>query len=126
MVLTRRGLRPLLLLDESLGAVAEHYVPRVGKFLSLLATRLNLDILAVSHNPAIVEAATSTAAAAMPTRVSRGSHVPDAVRLAVAVASLSCRAYGGRRGVPPLDEARTLAATLTPLPLPRLHQSVKR
>lgn len=57
VVLTRRGLRPLLLLDESLGAVAERYVPRVGQFLNLLASRLGLDILAVSHNPAIVEAA---------------------------------------------------------------------
>lgn len=58
VVLTRRGLRPLLLLDESLGAVAEHYVPRVGQFLALLADRLGLDILAVSHNPVLVEEAT--------------------------------------------------------------------
>lgn len=57
VVLNRRGLRPLLLLDESLGAVAEHYVPRVGQFLSLLADRMGLDVLAVSHNPALVEAA---------------------------------------------------------------------
>lgn len=57
VVLTRRGLRPLLLLDESLGAVAEHYVPRVGQFLALLCERLGLDILAVSHNPVLVEAA---------------------------------------------------------------------
>lgn len=55
VVLTRRGLRPLLLLDESLAAVAEHYVPRVGKFLSVLADRLGIDILAVSHNPVMVE-----------------------------------------------------------------------
>lgn len=57
VVLTRRGLRPILLLDESLAAVAERYVPRVGQFLSLVANRLGLDILAVSHNPVIVEAA---------------------------------------------------------------------
>jgi len=57
VVLNRRGLRPLLLLDESLGAVAEHYVPRVGQFLSVLAERMGLDVLAVSHNPALVEAA---------------------------------------------------------------------
>lgn len=57
VVLTRRGLRPLLLLDESLGAVAEHYVPRVGQFLALLSDRLGIDILVVSHNPIIVEAA---------------------------------------------------------------------
>lgn len=57
VVLTRRGLRPLLLLDESLGAVAEHYVPRVGQFLALLSDRIGIDILVVSHNPVIVEAA---------------------------------------------------------------------
>ena len=57
VVLNRRGLRPLLLLDESLGAVAEHYVPRVGQFLSLLCKRMGLDVLAVTHNPAVVEAA---------------------------------------------------------------------
>ncbi len=57
VVLNRRGLRPLLLLDESLAAVAEHYVPRVGKFLALLSERMGLDVLAVSHNPSLVEAA---------------------------------------------------------------------
>jgi ABC-type dipeptide/oligopeptide/nickel transport system ATPase subunit len=59
VVLNRRGLRPLLLLDESLAAVAEHYVPRVGQFLSMLSERMGLDVLAVSHNPSLVEAATS-------------------------------------------------------------------
>lgn len=56
VVLTRRGLRPLLLLDESLGAVAEQYVPRLGRFLALLSERLGVDILVVSHNPVLVEA----------------------------------------------------------------------
>lgn len=59
VVLNRRGLRPLLLLDESLAAVAEHYVPRVGQFLALLSERMGLDVLAVSHNPSLVEAATN-------------------------------------------------------------------
>jgi DNA repair ATPase RecN len=57
VVLNRRGLRPLLLLDESLAAVSEHYVPRVGQFLSVLSKRMGLDVLAVSHNPSLVEAA---------------------------------------------------------------------
>lgn len=57
VVLTRRGLRPLLLMDESLGAVAERYVPRVGRFLALLSERLGVDILVVSHNQVLVEAA---------------------------------------------------------------------
>lgn len=58
VVLSRRGLRPLLLLDESLGAVAEQYVPRVGQFLALLSLRMGLDVLAISHNPVLVEAST--------------------------------------------------------------------
>lgn len=57
VVLTRRDMRPLMLLDESLAAVAEHYVPRVGQFLSVLAKRMGVDVLAVTHNPALVEAA---------------------------------------------------------------------
>lgn len=57
IVVLRRGLRPLLLLDESLGAVADHYVPKVGAFLSLLCGRIGMDVLSVTHNPTLVEAA---------------------------------------------------------------------
>lgn len=57
IVMMRRNMRPLLLLDESLGAVAENYVPAIGAFLAKLAERLDLDILAVTHNPVLVEAA---------------------------------------------------------------------
>lgn len=57
VVAVRRGLRPILLLDESLAAVAEQYVPRVGLFLSELSVRMGLDILVVTHNPMLVEAA---------------------------------------------------------------------
>jgi sugar/nucleoside kinase (ribokinase family) len=56
--------------------------------------------------------------AAFALSISRGSDVPGAVQLAVAVASLSCRAYGGRSGVPSMEDARALAATLTPCLLP--------
>ena len=55
IVTLRRGLRPVLLLDETLGAIAEHYVPNVGRFLSLLCDRLGMDILVVTHNPTLVE-----------------------------------------------------------------------
>lgn len=37
--------------------------------------------------------------------LSRGFGFRDAVRFSVAVASLSCRAYGGRAGIPGFDEA---------------------
>ena len=57
VVVNRRNMRPFLILDESLAAVSEHYVPRVGNFLSLLCDRLGMDILSVTHNPALVEAA---------------------------------------------------------------------
>ena len=57
IVVLRRGMRPLLLLDESLGAVAEQYVQNVGKFLSVLCERMDIDVLAVTHNPTLVEAA---------------------------------------------------------------------
>jgi sugar/nucleoside kinase (ribokinase family) len=47
-----------------------------------------------------------------------GDRLPEAVRLGVAVASLSCREYGGRKGVPSLENARALATTLAPRHLP--------
>lgn len=52
--------------------------------------------------------------AAFALALSRGVVWRHAVSLAVAVASLSCQAYGGRKGVPSLENARALAATLAP------------
>jgi hypothetical protein len=57
IVMRRRGLRPLLLLDESLPAFDSHYVHNMGAFLALVSERLGIDILLVTHNPAMVEAA---------------------------------------------------------------------
>lgn len=62
--------------------------------------------------------------AAFALALSRGDDVPQAVRLAVAVASLSCQAYGGRNGVPSLENARALAATLSPRRLRRTSQTL--
>lgn len=56
-VIFRRNMRPVLFLDETLGAVADRYVDRAGKFLSTLAKRLGLDILLISHDEALVNAA---------------------------------------------------------------------
>lgn len=56
IVMLRRGLHPLLLLDESLPAFDQNYVGNMGEFLSLICDRLGLDILLVTHNPALVEA----------------------------------------------------------------------
>ena len=44
--------------------------------------------------------------------ISRGFAMRDAVRFAVAVASLSCRALGGRAGVPDYDEACAVVKTM--------------
>jgi sugar/nucleoside kinase (ribokinase family) len=45
--------------------------------------------------------------------VARGDKFVDAVKFAVAVASLSCRDYGGRKGLPFQSEAEVKAAALS-------------
>ena len=57
IIMMRWGLRPVLMLDESLPAFDSNYVTNMGHFLSTLCKRLGMDILLVSHNPAMVEAA---------------------------------------------------------------------
>lgn len=53
----RRGLRPVLFLDESLPAFDERYVLNMASFLKTLCARTGVDILLVTHNPLLVEAA---------------------------------------------------------------------
>ena len=50
IVIIRRGLRPLLLLDEALPAFDSNYIVNVGKFLQALCKRVGLDILMVTQN----------------------------------------------------------------------------
>lgn len=57
IIMLRRGLRPLLLLDESLPAFDAQYITNMGNFLSELCKRLGIDILMVTHNPALFDAA---------------------------------------------------------------------
>jgi len=57
IVMIRRGLRPLLLLDETLPAFDQNYITNMGSFLSELCKRLGIDILMVTHNPALFDAA---------------------------------------------------------------------
>jgi sugar/nucleoside kinase (ribokinase family) len=45
--------------------------------------------------------------------VARGDKFVDAVKFGVAVASLSCRDYGGRKGLPFQSEAEAKAAALS-------------
>lgn len=50
-VLTKRGQRPLLLLDEALPAFDQDYVSNMGRFLRSICTTLGVDVLLVTHNP---------------------------------------------------------------------------
>lgn len=56
-VIFRREMRPVLFLDETLAAVANKYLDRAAKFLSKLCERLDLDILLISHDEALLNAA---------------------------------------------------------------------
>ena len=57
IVTMRRGMRPVLFMDETLPAFDSNYVYNMGRFLKTLCNRLGYDMLLVSHNPAMVEAA---------------------------------------------------------------------
>jgi chromosome segregation ATPase len=57
LIMLRRGLRPILVLDESLPAFDPNYAANMGQFLVMLCDRLGLDILMVTHNPFFFEAA---------------------------------------------------------------------
>lgn len=56
IVMRRRGLRPFILLDESLPAFDNNYVHNMGAFLALVCKRLDIDILLVTFDAAMVEA----------------------------------------------------------------------
>ncbi len=58
IVMLRRGLRPILLLDEALPAFDENYIGNFASFLTVLCQKLNIDILVITHNQALFEAAT--------------------------------------------------------------------
>lgn len=56
-VIFRRNMRPVLFLDETLAAVANKYLDRAAKFLSKLCKQLDMDILLISHDEALINAA---------------------------------------------------------------------
>jgi len=72
VVLMRLKKYPLLLLDESLIAISDGYVPNTGMFLRTLCKSAGLDLLLVTHNPDMlvhanrVYQATSTPGASPP------------------------------------------------------------
>lgn len=57
LVTLRRGLRPVLFLDETLPAFDANYVTNMANFLHALSQKLGFDMLLVSHNPAMIDAA---------------------------------------------------------------------
>ena len=57
IVLLRRGLRPLLLLDETFPALDPNYAANMAAFLTMLCGKLKMDLLLVTHNPVNVDAA---------------------------------------------------------------------
>lgn len=57
IIVIRRGLRPLLVMDESLPAIEGGYLLNLGRFLSKLCEKLGMDILIVTHNQLLVDAA---------------------------------------------------------------------
>lgn len=56
IIILQRGMRKALFLDESLPAFDADYITNVGRFLSVLCARLDLDALVITHNPALVDA----------------------------------------------------------------------
>lgn len=55
LVMKRRGLRPFLMLDESLPAFDADYIINMGEFLQLICERLDIDILLVTQKLALVD-----------------------------------------------------------------------
>jgi len=55
-ILVKRGMRPLLLLDEALPAINHEYVVNTGKFLEAICKRMGLDILLITHDTVLVDA----------------------------------------------------------------------
>ncbi len=53
----RRGLRPVLFLDEALPAFDDKYVHSMAAFLKMLCRRHGVDIFLVTHNQSLVDAA---------------------------------------------------------------------
>lgn len=57
IVLIRRGLRPVLILDESLNNLNPDYSYNTGLFLKALCEKLGLDILMVTHDESLYDTA---------------------------------------------------------------------
>lgn len=54
-LILKRGLRPLLILDETFPAVDDSRLDLLVTFLKVLCSRLNMDILCITHQAALAE-----------------------------------------------------------------------
>jgi hypothetical protein len=54
-LILKRGLRPLLVLDETFAPVDENRIPLLVDFLKVLCNKLDMDILCVSHNSILTD-----------------------------------------------------------------------
>lgn len=59
LAVKKLGLYPLFILDESMAAVADKYIPQTSQFLRKLTESLGLNLLLVTHKTAFTESATS-------------------------------------------------------------------
>lgn len=57
IIMFRRGLRPVMFLDETLGAFDPNYIINMGNFLNTLCGRLKIDVLDVTQTPPLLETA---------------------------------------------------------------------
>ncbi len=57
ILIARRQLRGILLMDETLPAVENRYLPNLVEFLKVLGDRMGVDMLVVTHNPQLVNQA---------------------------------------------------------------------
>ncbi|MBD3262263.1 MAG: hypothetical protein GF334_11475 [Candidatus Altiarchaeales archaeon] len=55
MVIRRRGLRSCLFLDESISAVNANYARNMSKFFKTLCSKLDLDMMVITHNESLTE-----------------------------------------------------------------------
>jgi DNA repair ATPase RecN len=55
IVIMKHGLRPLLVLDESLMAIESKYISNMGKLIRSLCERLEMDALVITHNSDLIE-----------------------------------------------------------------------
>lgn len=55
LTLLRLQKHPLLLLDETLGAVSDDYTDNTGRFLQVLSAKMKVPILMITHKPAYLD-----------------------------------------------------------------------